>query len=349
MGTRGKFPARKSRRTVRSDEDALRHAVRIVYAICCVAGSQRLLEDRAADNADSSLRAGIKASDTGALFDWLIRVLSYQGVSDQAAASYMDMHGSPTWKKIASDLCREPSCPLLRNYWTFRGCGYSKWEATCSRPDHIANCPLPKDRLRNGRLNQTAFALFFFLRDVADGDFVGWIEQRLKSERRSGPGRNDLTAGRESLLEPLRHVHGVSDKVLSMALASLLLAAPAKRRRWREVGGSMIAVDTLVHKLLHRTGILHRFGSEHLYGPSCVGRNGCVEIIERVAEQIDARQFNRKYPRRFARFVQHALWRYCAQDGFAECNSVRIKDGKPCRNIYCRVFGQCDRRPVSKA
>jgi hypothetical protein len=34
---------------------------------------------------------------------------------------------------------------------------------------------------------------------------------------------------------------------------------------WIEVGGSMIAIDTLVHNFLHRTGILHRFNANHLY------------------------------------------------------------------------------------
>ena len=41
-----------------------------------------------------------------------------------------------------------------------------------------------------------------------------------------------------------------------MALSSLLLGAPKKLVLWIEVGGSMIAIDTLVHNFLHRTGIL---------------------------------------------------------------------------------------------
>ena len=44
-----------------------------------------------------------------------------------------------------------------------------------------------------------------------------------------------------------------------MALSSILLGAPKKMRLWHEVGASMIAIDTLVHNFLHRTGILHRF------------------------------------------------------------------------------------------
>jgi hypothetical protein len=31
----------------------------------------------------------------------------------------------------------------------------------------------------------------------------------------------------------------------------------------------MIAIDTLVHNWLHRTGILHRFEADHAYGMAC--------------------------------------------------------------------------------
>jgi hypothetical protein len=52
---------------------------------------------------------------------------------------------------------------------------------------------------------------------------------------------------RAALIEPMREIYGVSDKVLAMALSALLLGAPEKMVLWTEVGGSMIAIDTLVH------------------------------------------------------------------------------------------------------
>jgi hypothetical protein len=81
---------------------------------------------------------------------------------------------------------------------------------------------------------------------------------------------------RASLLDPLKEVHGLSDKMLMMALSVLFLGAPGARRHWREVGGSMIAVDTLVHNFLHRTGILHRFRGDHAYGVACYRPRGCA-------------------------------------------------------------------------
>ena len=102
-----------------------------------------------------------------------------------------------------------------------------------------------------------------------------------------------------ALIKPLREVYGVSDKVLAMALSSLLLGAPKKMGLWTEVGGTMIAIDTLVHNFLHRTGILARFNANHLYGAACYRPGGCADIIQAVAERIDARQFNPSFPASF--------------------------------------------------
>ena len=81
-----------------------------------------------------------------------------------------------------------------------------------------------------------------------------------------------------------------------MALSSLLLGAPKKMGRWSEVGGCLIAVDTLVHNFLHRTGILARFKANHSYGAACYRPGGCADIIAAVAQRIDARQFNPAFP-----------------------------------------------------
>jgi hypothetical protein len=105
----------------------------------------------------------------------------------------------------------------------------------------------------------------------------------------------------------------------------------------------LIAVDTLVHNFLHRTGILGRFKAGHPYGPGCYRPGGCADIIRLVASQIDARQFNRAFPQVFPRFVQLAIWRYCSQLGFDICNGNRLDDRYRCQNRHCRLYGICDR------
>jgi hypothetical protein len=187
-----------------------------------------------------------------------------------------------------------------------------------------------------------AYSLFLFIRDIADGDLVGWIDRRLQAADNPA-STNRLADLREVLIGPLREIYGVSDKVLTMTLSGMLLAAPEDRPLWIEVGASMIAIDTLVHNWLVRTGILHRFDADHAYGMACYRPGGCASIIENVSGHIDARQFNPAFPRSFPRFVQHAIWRYCSQNGLDVCNGNRIDDRKSCGNVYCQIYNICDR------
>jgi len=342
-----KLPRAKTKKLPTSSRSALTHSVEIVHQVCCIAGAHSLIEDIRSAGAPNTLGSSIERLDTPALFDWLIDTLSFQGISDAVASGYIEKHGSITWLEIEYRLSKRPSCPKLKSYWHFHGCGYSKTNRTCSNPQHYSRCPLPKHRLRNGRLNQTAYSLFLFLRDITDSDLVNWIDARL-SRVVFTKGSKRIPVMRESLLGPLRHVYGVADKVLSLALASVLLAGQNARTHWHETGGSMIAIDTLVHKFFHRTGILARLSAEHSYGPRCYEKNGCAEIIAKIAGRIDAREFNKAHPRYFPRFVQYAIWRFCAQEGLDVCNSNRIQDRDRCQNRWCRLFRRCDRRSVEQ-
>ena len=187
-----------------------------------------------------------------------------------------------------------------------------------------------------------AYSLFLFIRDIADADLVGWIDRQFQAaDDPTSPDR--LGRLREALIGPLREVYGVSDKVLTMSLSCILLAAPKRLQLWHEVGASMIAIDTLVHNFLVRTGIVARFEADHSYGAACYQPGGCADIIEAVAQRIDARQFNPGFPQPFPRFVQHAIWRYCAQSGLDVCNGNRIDDRQSCANVYCQIHSNCDR------
>jgi hypothetical protein len=256
----------------------------------------------------------------------------------------MDHHGRLSWHEIESALVNKPSCPKLQSYWNFHGCHYHKTSRTCSEPDHIDHCPLPTHDLRNGRLSQTAYSLYLFIRDIAGNDLVRWIQGQLASSADTC----DVSQMRDALLDSLRHVYGVSDKVLSMALSVLLVAAPRAMRCWAKVGYSMIAIDTLVHNFLVRTGILRRFNADHPYGVACYRAGGCVDIVQIVAEKIDARQFNLRFPKTFPQFVQHAIWRYCAENGLDVCNGNRINDNARCDNVYCQLHRICVRTALRK-
>jgi hypothetical protein len=339
---RRRQPKHQNHPKIHNRTTAIDHAVRVIYRVCCLAGSASLIDNIRADLDDDDVRAAMKKRDTAAVFDWLMSALSYQGISDQIAYDYMEQHGYVGWDDINQKLARGASCPKLKSYWHFHGCRYAKLSGTCAEPDHIGRCPLPTHDLRNGHLNQAAYSLYLFICDIADGDLIGWIDQRLRAAS-SPAGPDRLTRMRDAVIAPLREIYGVSDKVLAMALSSILLGAPKKLRLWHEVGASMIAIDTLVHNFLHRTGILHRFGAAHAYGAACYRRGGCAEIIQAVADRIDARAFSPRFPAVFPRFVQHAIWRYCAKSGLDVCNGNRVDDRKACENVYCQIHGTCDR------
>lgn len=295
----------------------IERAVRILDRLCHVAGANNLLNVDESPGRRKLLQA-IERHDTPYLFEWLVRILSFQGISDRVASSYIDQHGSITWDDIQARLGKRARCSRLSTYWQFHGCGYDKTRQTCSEPTLFKRCPLPRHRLRNGRLNQMAYSLYLFIRDVAEGNLVGWLDKQLHTAHANEP--ESVARSSEALVAPLRNIFGVSDKVLAMALSDLLLAAPASKKGWQDVGVSLVAIDTLVHNFLHRTGILNSLGRQHAYGAGCYRDGGCAEIIRQISGQVDAKRFNAAYPAYFPRFVQHAIWRFCSAEALDVCN-----------------------------
>jgi hypothetical protein len=253
------------KRSLAGRSDGYAYAHRIIYTVCCLAGAASFVDDAHDNLVNEGVLGAIEAHNTPVLFDWMMRAFSFQGIADAIAADYMDKHGALTWGAIAADLDAGPACPKLQSYWQLHDCGYRKGSGTCNEPELLSGCPLPRHPLRNGRLNQTAYSLFLFIRDIAGGDLVAWIDCQLaEANDRTDPDRIAMMI--ERLVGPLRQVYGISDKVIAMALATLLMGAGATRRGWFDIGASFIVVDTLVHNFLHRTGILHRLGANHPYG-----------------------------------------------------------------------------------
>jgi hypothetical protein len=197
--------------------------------------------------------------------------------------------------------------------------------------------------LRKGALNQAAYSLFLFIRDVCEGDIVAWLDDQLAGAD-VGINAVDRAAHMQcGLLEALTNIFGIGNKLWSMILADLLLGADPARERWTTTGAGMIAIDTLVHSFLHRTGVLRRFEAEHPYGARCYAPHGCAEIINGFAQRVDAREFNPEFPSFFPRFLQHVIWRFCATSVCNICNGRQIDDRMRCQSVYCPAFEDCDR------
>ena len=72
--------------------------------------------------------------------------------------------------------------------------------------------------------------------------------------------------------------------------------------------------------------------------------------MRQVAHEIDARTFDPNFPAAtFPRFVRHALWAFCAQDGLNVCNGNQIDDSQACEKVSCPVFESCAWVPLRPA
>ncbi len=317
----------------------------LIFEAALVTGDRDLIDNARMGLARAGVIAAIQARDNDRLFEWLLEAVSYQGISDANALAFMERNGRASAAMVRAGLANRHRCSKLDHFWSFEGCQFHKGSWTCSRPETMEACALPWLPLRNGRLNQTAYALFLFLRDVTSGDLVSWIDARLATLPSDVPVRfADLET---ALLMPLGGVFGVSNKVLAMALADLLIAGDARRPRWFNAGIRMIAVDTLVHNWMHRTGILDRLKSQHAYGTACYGPRACAAIIEDATGVLDARTFNPAYPTHFPRFWQNAIWQFCSASSLDLCNGNRIDDRTACAIADCALWNSgCQRIPL---
>ncbi len=281
------------------------------------------------------LIAAIDARDTTAIYRMLIDGFSLQGISDTNAFAYISKHGNAEWSALSTVLqSTDRICPKLDGFEQYRGCRFRKHAATCANQASLPECPVPKLRLRKGLLNEQAVSLYFFVAEKCEGDVVAFIEQQLAAGA-SAP--DPITSQRELLVAAFGGVVGVSRKLASMMLATLLLAAGPRRPAWEAVGRSMIVIDSLVHNFLVRTGILSDFNAEHAYGPRCYGQAGCEAVLRLITAGLsDGASWS-------PREVQHAIWRFCAGGELGICNGNNIDDRKRCRLASCPLRKRCRR------
>ena len=293
-----------------------------------------------------------KKAKTKLLYECLMGALSYQGIGDMVVNSYRAEHGDVSYFQIARRLkkARREShgklCARLRSFESFTSCGYKKTQPICNNPRMLNRCPLPSHDLLKGVLNIKAYSFFFYIRDICQGDLLTHFDQIIgKHVKTSNPDPTAVIGARDDLITDFKQIFGVGDKLSSMTLSAFLLANQ-NNKAYVKVGQSMIAVDTLVHNFLHRTGILKFYDCQHNYGPGC--SIDCVSIIDSLTKKIDARQFNKAHPKYFPRFVQFSIWHFCSVIQENICNGVNINDGKPCNQEDCPVYQLCDHITLKK-
>ena len=127
------------------------------------------------------------------------------------------------------------------------------------------------------------------------GTFTPIVTEHFGEGQLSDGAINDLL---HDFIGKVTTIANVGPKLAHMALAWLFLT---RYPGWdyRQVGLHMIAVDSLVHNFLHRTGILAGYQLDHAYGPRCHAQNGCLGVIQDLTSRIDCREFNPTLPAHF--------------------------------------------------
>ena len=281
------------------------------------------------------------------IYKFLMQSFSFQGISDRAAITYRNEHGDITFFQINKKLSKYNSlskkCIKLKNFNSYTGCGYEKSEGTCNNHRLIKNCPVPTHDLRNGKLNQMAYSLYFFIRDTCNGNLIEFINSIIQRNLTKDYTYREIITAKNELLTEFTKIFNIGNKVASMALSDLLLS-DLRKPKWNMVGRSMVAVDRLVHKFLNRTGILKYHNATHDYGKKC--DTICTDIVIEIAEKIDAKKINKKYPSFYPRFIQHSIFHFCATDGLSFCNEKSVGDLKECAQTSCFYYNKCDRNKI---
>jgi hypothetical protein len=268
------------------------------------------------------------------LYQYLLKSFLLSGGGDQSNQGYYAKQKvKPTFNRVKRAV-KSGQCRKLADFETFKGCGYRKGAKSCSDPAFLKTCPLPTFDMKRGALNHMVFSLYFFLRDVCQGDFYTFARDHF---RECQPFDRTTTELLDGFIRKVAAIANVGPKLAHMALSCLFLTA-CPGWDYRHVGEQMIAVDSLVHNFLHRTGILHDYRLDHPYGSRCHAQDGCLGVIQDLARHIDCREFNPSLPAHFPRFVQYHIWAYCGQSGENICNGNKCKPGKP--NPACVLYQQ---------
>jgi hypothetical protein len=80
------------------------YAVNLVHSVCCLAGVPSYVDDLRADLRDKGVLAAVNNHDTARLFDWLMSILSFQGIANRVAEDFIYKHGNVGWSDIEQAL-----------------------------------------------------------------------------------------------------------------------------------------------------------------------------------------------------------------------------------------------------
>src|SRR5690242_4323395 len=100
----------RRRLTAHHPPAGINHARALVRQVCRISADTGWLDDLRNEAAAEGIVAAVEAHDTPAIFNWLIWILSFQGISDAVANGYMNQHGNIIWAEIEEAFSSDPGC-----------------------------------------------------------------------------------------------------------------------------------------------------------------------------------------------------------------------------------------------
>ena len=97
------------------DRTGIEHLRRVTYP-ALVSGPVDFLDGIAARLTGAGVQRAVAERNTAPIYDWLMTLVSLQGISDGVALGWDARHGGIAWAEVNSALAAKPSCPRLRSY-----------------------------------------------------------------------------------------------------------------------------------------------------------------------------------------------------------------------------------------
>tara|TARA_R110001599_G_scaffold176532_2_gene368706 strand:+ start:1650 stop:2588 length:939 start_codon:yes stop_codon:yes gene_type:complete len=267
----------------------------------------------------------------------IFEIANFQGMSDQAAHAWLGVNGIPNFRELRGRL-EAQKCQHLSTIPGMAKCCFKKGRHICANSDLLANCVVRSIPARKGQLAQLAIALCHWTDELPQGGLATWLDTLSKTM--------PPNEAADSMVDSLKSLPGISDKVASMIASDMAIGLGSDNSQLLEAGTSLVVVDRLVHNILIRSGATDFAGRTHAFGAGCYAKNGCRELVEQLAQTIDARRYNEHWPARAPRMVQHALWRFCAGGELNACNGRNIAANSRCNFKACPASGVCTRLPI---
>ncbi len=91
-------------KSAQSHQRGMAYATDLILQTCRTSPDPFYLRRLRTNLTRTGIKAAVVTHDTPVLFGWLMDMVSYQGVSDAVAWTYMEQHGRITWADIQAAL-----------------------------------------------------------------------------------------------------------------------------------------------------------------------------------------------------------------------------------------------------